>query len=186
MDAEEQEVVWTEVAAFYLTCYMRQSSFGHPEREFNRLRHLDEEQLVRLLEGETHRGARVPRYLGRKNRYVWRHAEVPLAELHMGPGAPWTDYSDVVQRIGSKNHVSVGGFCEWLNSQSLAGILKMDSSITSFIPEGQVPHFFKRVIVAEVDEKHSDIRNRLLDGYHRSVVLYLLGESNVRAYLGRR
>lgn len=186
MAAEVQEVEWTDVAAFYLISYMRRSSFSDAESECDKLRHLEEDQLVRLLEGETHRGARVPRYLGRSNRYVWRDTEVPLGDLHMGPGAPWTDCSDVVERIGSKNHVSVEGFCEWLNSRSLADILSMDSSITSFIPQGRVPSFLRRVIVAEVDEKHSDIRNRILDGYHRSVVLYLMGERNVRVYFACR
>jgi len=36
------------------------------------------------------------------------------------------------------------------------------------------------------DREHPDVKGRILDGYHRAVVLYLFGEREVAVYLGRK
>jgi len=185
MKREDRQVQWTEVAAFYLTCYLRRSSVSDRRGEFERFRELKEAQIERLLEGETHRGAKVPHYLKEKG-YTWWDTTLPLADLQMGPGSPSTDYRKAWQELESGKHMRVETFCQWLNSKSLSELLEMDDCVTSFIPTGRIPEFLRRIIVGEADREHPDVKGRILDGYHRAIVLYLFGEREVAVYLGRK
>ena len=182
MGDESRRAPWEEVAASYLGTRLSRSSFRDWRREFEKLRHQGRDVLEHLLEYEVHCTSSVRHVLLKESDVEWYDAQLPLGPLRMGPGRAGTDFWGIVSN--QTENQTVEEFCSWLDSRPLSQLLGMDESITSFIPTRQLPDHLQRIIVGDRDyRKHRQPEgNRILAGYHRAVILYLLGSRIVRCY----
>jgi hypothetical protein len=179
---ESSRVPWEEVAASYLSTRLSRSSFRDWHREFQKLREQSRGMLEHLLKYEVHCTSSVRHVLLKEPDVEWHDAELPLGPLRMGPGRGGTDFWKIVS--GQTENQTVEEFCAWLDRQPLSGLLAMDESITSFIPTRPLPDHLRQIIVGDRDYRKTGqpLGDRILAGYHRAVILYLLRRRSVQCY----
>lgn len=176
------KVAWDEVAAYYLSIQPARSSFRDQNRELDRLKQLDRESLENLLKYEVHPTSSVRHVLLKEPAVTWSKRTLALGPLRMGPGAAYTDYCRTVSEDPERG--TVEGFCTWLDSKPLSVLLAKDESITSFIPVRPIGADIGLLIVGDRDYRAAGqpLGDRILSGYHRAVVMYLLGRREACCY----
>lgn len=176
--------MWREAAAYLIAVRTSPRECSEPRFRAIESRWLEADDTQVIAQLKQSRGCRAAKWLlGEGGDRTWHVRQMKLAELQMRGGGGAANRAGELLSGFKKSHgtSSLWTVAECADLIQAVPEHERDRSVAEYLPEGVIPDFLRTLVVGREKGNPAWV---IGDGYHRAVVMWILGAREVNCYAG--